>query len=52
VFSSIDHYGRYAYGNQPTAMHWNLARLAEALLPVLEQEMETEKRRWQQPKNR
>jgi uncharacterized protein YdiU (UPF0061 family) len=38
VFSSIDHYGRYAYGNQPTAMHWNLARLAEALLPVLEQE--------------
>src|SRR4030081_3664699 len=30
VFSSIDHYGRYAYGNQPTAMHWNLARLAEA----------------------
>src|SRR5580704_17177065 len=39
VFSSIDHYGRYAYGNQPTAMHWNLARLAEALLPVLEQGM-------------
>jgi serine/tyrosine/threonine adenylyltransferase len=39
VFSSIDHYGRYAYGNQPTAMHWNLARLAEALLPVLEQEV-------------
>ena len=39
VFSSIDQYGRYAYGNQPTAMHWNLARLAEALLPVLEQEV-------------
>jgi uncharacterized protein YdiU (UPF0061 family) len=38
VFSSIDHYGRYAYGNQPSAAHWNLARLAEALLPVLEQE--------------
>ena len=38
VFSSIDHYGRYAYGNQPRAAHWNLARLAEALLPVLEQE--------------
>jgi uncharacterized protein YdiU (UPF0061 family) len=38
VFSSIDHYGRYSYGNQPTAAHWNLARLAEALLPVLEQE--------------
>jgi uncharacterized protein YdiU (UPF0061 family) len=38
VYSSIDHYGRYAYGNQPNAAHWNLARLAEALLPVLEQE--------------
>jgi uncharacterized protein YdiU (UPF0061 family) len=38
VFSSIDHYGRYSYGNQPSAAHWNLARLAEALLPVLEQE--------------
>src|ERR1700728_3474073 len=38
VFSSIDHHGRYAYGNQPRAMLWNLTRLAEALLPVLEQE--------------
>ena len=38
VFSSIDHYGRYSYGNQPSAAHWNVARLAEALLPVLEQE--------------
>ena len=38
VFSSIDRQGRYAYGNQPFAAHWNLARLAEALLPVLEQE--------------
>jgi uncharacterized protein YdiU (UPF0061 family) len=38
VFSSIDHGGRYAYGNQPPAAHWNLTRLAEALLPVLEQE--------------
>jgi serine/tyrosine/threonine adenylyltransferase len=38
VYSSIDHQGRYAYGNQPSAMLWNLARLAEALLPVLEQE--------------
>jgi uncharacterized protein YdiU (UPF0061 family) len=35
VFSSIDHGGRYAYGNQPRAALWNLARLAEALLPVL-----------------
>jgi serine/tyrosine/threonine adenylyltransferase len=38
VFSSIDAQGRYAYGNQPRAALWNLARLAEALLPVLEQE--------------
>ena len=38
VFSSIDHNGRYAYGNQPRAMLWNLTRLAEALLPLLEQE--------------
>ncbi|MGD0890805.1 MAG: protein adenylyltransferase SelO [Terracidiphilus sp.] len=35
VFSSIDHGGRYAYGNQPHAVVWNLARLAEALLPLL-----------------
>lgn len=35
VFSSIDYAGRYAYGNQPRIMHWNLARLAEALLPLL-----------------
>jgi serine/tyrosine/threonine adenylyltransferase len=38
VFSSIDRNGRYAYGNQPHAARWNLTRLAEALLPVLEQE--------------
>ena len=42
VFSSIDHHGRYAYGNQPLAAHWNLTRLAEALLPVLEQETGSE----------
>lgn len=35
VFSSIDHGGRYAYGNQPDIVHWNLARLAEALLPLI-----------------
>ncbi len=35
VFSSIDQGGRYAYANQPRIMHWNLARLAEALLPLL-----------------
>jgi uncharacterized protein YdiU (UPF0061 family) len=38
VFSSIDRQGRYAYGNQPHAAHWNLARLAEALLPLLAEE--------------
>ena len=37
-FSSIDHGGRYAYGNQHRAALWNLARLAEALLPVLLEE--------------
>jgi protein adenylyltransferase len=38
VFSSIDHQGRYAYGNQPRIMQWNLARLAETLLPLLAEE--------------
>jgi uncharacterized protein YdiU (UPF0061 family) len=35
VFSSIDQQGRYAYGNQPRIAMWNLARLAETLLPLL-----------------
>jgi uncharacterized protein YdiU (UPF0061 family) len=35
TFSSIDHRGRYAWGNQPRIATWNLARLAEALLPLL-----------------
>jgi serine/tyrosine/threonine adenylyltransferase len=34
VYSSIDEGGRYAYGNQPVVAQWNLARLAEALLPL------------------
>jgi uncharacterized protein YdiU (UPF0061 family) len=38
VFSSIDRQGRYAYGNQPRIALWNLTRLAESLLPLLEQE--------------
>jgi uncharacterized protein YdiU (UPF0061 family) len=38
VFSSIDRQGRYAYGNQPGILLWNLARLAETLLPLLEEE--------------
>ena len=33
VFSSIDQYGRYAYANQPEILTWNLARLAETLIP-------------------
>ncbi len=36
VFSSIDRQGRYAYGNQPAIAQWNVARLAEALIPVLD----------------
>jgi serine/tyrosine/threonine adenylyltransferase len=36
VFSSIDQGGRYAYGNQPLVARWNLARLAESLLPLLD----------------
>ncbi len=35
VFSSIDHAGRYAFGNQPGIAQWNLARFAESLLPLL-----------------
>jgi serine/tyrosine/threonine adenylyltransferase len=35
VFSSVDEFGRYSYRNQPGIAHWNLARLAEALLPLL-----------------
>ena len=37
VFSSIDQQGRYAYGNQPGIAHWNLARLAECLLPLIDE---------------
>jgi uncharacterized protein YdiU (UPF0061 family) len=35
VFSSIDHRGRYAYARQPNIAAWNLARLAETILPLL-----------------
>jgi uncharacterized protein YdiU (UPF0061 family) len=40
VYSSIDHTGRYAYGNQPVVAEWNLARLAEALLPLFSDDQE------------
>ena len=41
VYSSIDHGGRYAYGNQPAIAQWNLARLAEALLPLIDDDRDT-----------
>ncbi len=40
VYSSIDAGGRYAYGNQPVVAEWNLARLAEAMLPLLHGDQE------------
>lgn len=40
VFSSIDRQGRYAYGNQPYIGAWNLARIAEALLPLIHENEE------------
>ena len=40
VFSSIDGQGRYAYGNQPHAGAWNLARFAETLLPLIDDDPE------------
>ena len=43
VFSSIDHMGRYAYANQPAIAQWNLARLAETLLPLLDDDSEKAK---------
>jgi len=38
VFSSIDHGGRYAYSAQPPIARWNLARLAEAMIPLLHED--------------
>lgn len=40
VFSSIDLHGRYAYGNQPSIGAWNLARFAESLIPILDENEE------------
>jgi uncharacterized protein YdiU (UPF0061 family) len=40
VFSSIDASGRYAYGNQPAIAQWNLARLAEAILPLFDPDVD------------
>ncbi|MFO0282268.1 MAG: protein adenylyltransferase SelO, partial [Acidobacteriota bacterium] len=41
VFSSIDQFGRYAYGEQPSIARWNLARLAECLLPLIHDDEKT-----------
>jgi uncharacterized protein YdiU (UPF0061 family) len=40
VYSSIDYGGRYAFGNQPRIALWNLTRLAEALLPLLDEDQD------------
>ena len=40
VYSSIDVGGRYAYANQPVVAEWNLARLAEAMLPLINEDQE------------
>jgi uncharacterized protein YdiU (UPF0061 family) len=40
VFSSIDQAGRYAYGNQPGLARWNLARLGETLLPLIDDDQD------------
>ncbi|MCB1474467.1 MAG: YdiU family protein [Rhodobiaceae bacterium] len=40
VFSSIDQFGRYAYGRQPHIAQWNIARLAETMLPLIDDDEE------------
>ena len=39
VFSSIDRMGRYSYANQPPITRWNLARLADTLLPLIHDDL-------------
>jgi uncharacterized protein YdiU (UPF0061 family) len=41
VYSSIDRDGRYSFGNQPAAAQWNLARLAETLLKLIDDDLDT-----------
>lgn len=43
VFSSIDHYGRYAYNQQINIAKWNLVRLAESILPLVHEDIEKAK---------
>ena len=40
VFSSIDHSGRYSYQNQPAILIWNLAKFAETLIPLIDEDSE------------
>ena len=47
VFSSIDRHGRYAFANQPVIAQWNCARLAEALLPLID--ADAERAQWLRP---
>ena len=41
VFSSIDSEGRYSYGNQPIIAQWNIACLAQAILPLIDKEKDS-----------
>jgi uncharacterized protein YdiU (UPF0061 family) len=41
VFSSIDHGGRYAYGNQPSIAQWNMAGFAQTLVPLIDEAIQT-----------
>ena len=41
VFSSIDRFGRYSYSNQPPITKWNLARFAECLIPLINENEDT-----------
>ncbi|WP_320006195.1 protein adenylyltransferase SelO family protein [Maridesulfovibrio sp.] len=45
VFSSIDHYGRYAYARQPSIAQWNLAAFAGCLLTLIHEDTELAKSR-------
>ena len=49
VYSSIDHGGRYAYNQQPAIANWNLARLAECLLPLLDDQPQAAVERANEP---
>jgi len=52
VFSSIDQMGRYAYANQPVIAQWNIARLAEALLPLIDADMDKAVKKAEETVNR